>query len=137
MARSGLTSKQEAFAQAVADGMSQADAYRAAYNTEKFKPEALWVNASKLMADARVSLRVAELRAALAEKALWKREDSVKILAEIAGAGEKDADRVRAVAELNKMHGFEAPQKVDHLNSDGSLRPTTITINALDGKIGA
>ena len=51
MARSGLTSKQEAFAQAVADGMSQADAYRAAYNTEKFKPEALWVNASKLMAE--------------------------------------------------------------------------------------
>ena len=57
-----LTPKQEAFAQNVASGMTQADAYRGSYNAEKMKPESVQVNASKLMADAKVRLRVEELR---------------------------------------------------------------------------
>lgn len=113
-----LTSQQEAFARAVAEGKSQAEAYRTAYpRSNDWKDSAVWVKASEMMANGKVSGRVAELRAELAAKSLWSREQSVKILAEIAAAGEKDGDRVRAVAELNKMHGFIAPEKVEHSGS--------------------
>lgn len=109
-----LTAKQEKFCQAIADGMTQSDAYRSAYNAGKMKDEGIHVNASKLMADTKVATRVSELRAALADIALWTRQDSVKTLKDIAIDSEaKPAEKVSAVKELNAMHGFNAPTKVD------------------------
>jgi phage terminase small subunit len=108
-----LTAKQEAFAQAVADGMTQSDAYRSAYNAGKMKPEAIHVNASKLMADAKVALRVASLREALASKSLWSRLDSVQALSDIARDVEARAnEKVAAIKELNAMHGYNEPAKL-------------------------
>ena len=109
-----LTSKQEAFAQAIAGGMNQSDAYRSAYNTGKYKPEAIHVNASKMMADARVSLRLKELRDELANKSLWTREQSVFVLVGVIDEGESRAgDKISAVKVLNDMQGFNAPTKLD------------------------
>ena len=109
-----LTTKQEEFAQAIADGLSQADAYRKAYSAEKMKPESIWSKASVLMADVKVTARVTELRDALASKALWTREKSVQALADIAGDGEsKAAEKVSAIKELNAMHGYNAPAKLE------------------------
>ena len=109
-----LTAKQEVFAQSVANGMSQADAYRVAYDAYGMKPEVLYVSASKLAADAKVSIRVAELQAALADKQLWTRIDSVTELADIArGVESKVTDKIAAIKELNLMHGFNAPTKVE------------------------
>jgi phage terminase small subunit len=62
-----LTPKQEKFAQCVAEGMTQADAYRSAYNT-KAKPETIQANASRMMADSMISARVAELRKPIVAK---------------------------------------------------------------------
>lgn len=107
-----LTAKQEKFAQCIADGMNQSDAYRTAYNAEKTKPDVIHVKASQVMADGRVSVRVTELKAALEEKALWTRLDSVQALRTIANGGEaKPTEIVAAVKELNAMHGFNAPIK--------------------------
>ena len=64
-----------------------------------------------------VSARVDALKQAAAERVLWTREQSIRILADIAMGAEKDSDRVRAINELNKMHGFEAAQKVEHSGS--------------------
>lgn len=65
-----LTPKREAFAQAVASGKSQSDAYRIAYRTrDGSKPETINQAASRLMAISNVSARVAELRAPVVEKA--------------------------------------------------------------------
>ena len=109
-----LTAKQEKFAQCLADGMTQADAYRSAYNASKMKPETIWSKASELMADGKVTARVTELRAALEEKQLWTREQSVAILSGITSDKESKAtEKVAAVKELNSMHGFNAPIKVD------------------------
>ena len=107
-----LTSKQEGFAQCIADGMTQADAYRTAYSAGKMKPEAIWAMSSKLAADHKVAIRIAELRLALESKALWTREKSVQVLSEVADMG-KAQERVAAVEELNSMHGFNAPTKHD------------------------
>lgn len=65
-----LTPKREAFAQAIVTGINQSDAYRAAYKVRPgTKSESVNVAASKLMADAKVAQRVAELRAPVAKKA--------------------------------------------------------------------
>ena len=110
-----LTAKQEAFAQCIADGMTQADAYRTAYSAGKMADSSIHVNASKLMADAKISQRVEELRNALAERLLWKREDSVRVLAKIAKEDPEapHSSIVSAVKELNAMHGYNEPTKVN------------------------
>lgn len=124
-----LTPKQEKFAQEVASGKSQADAYRAAFDCSKSSQTTIIKRASELMAKGDISGRVEKLKAELSAKALWTREESVNVLAQIAKAAEKDADRVRAVSELNKMHGFEAPQKVEH---SGTV--TAITRRVVDAE---
>ncbi len=133
MARKGkymsITPKQEKFAQEVASGKSQADAYRAAFDCSKSSQTTIIKRASELMAKGDISGRVEKLKAELSAKALWTREESVNVLAQIAKAAEKDADRVRAVSELNKMHGFEAPQKVEH---SGTV--TAITRRVVDAE---
>ena len=108
-----LTPKQEKFAQAIADGMTQADAYRASFNVRPTtKPETIHVKASGVMRDVKVRARVDELRQALTAKALWTREMSVKALIAAYREG-KPSDKISAVKELNSMHGFNAPQKID------------------------
>jgi hypothetical protein len=113
----GLTPKQEKFAQAVADGMTQADAYRVAFDVASTaKPETIHKRASELMADGDVSGRVAELRQKLEQKALWTREMSVKALVRAyqkAESRENATGMTAAVRELNAMHGYNEPQRID------------------------
>lgn len=106
-----LTAQQEAFAQHVADGKSQAEAYRLAYPRFRGNDKTCWEMASRAMR--KVGARVEALREKLAEKALWTREQSVTVLSGIACGAEKCSDRVSAVKELNAMHGFNAPVKMD------------------------
>ena len=75
-----MTHKQEAFAQAIASGKTQADAYRLAYNADNMKDASVWSKASVLMSDVKVTSRVEELRGKLEKKELWTREMSVKVL---------------------------------------------------------
>lgn len=58
-----LTLKQEAFCQAYIENKGNAsEAYRAAYAAGKMKLESIHVNASKLLADTKVALRISELQ---------------------------------------------------------------------------
>ena len=57
----GLTPQQEKFALSVAEGKCLADAYRAAYKTERMKPETVQNNAYMLMQRSEVSARVKAL----------------------------------------------------------------------------
>jgi hypothetical protein len=107
-----LTAKQEKFAQSVAGGMNQSDAYRAAYAAQEMKASSINVNASKMMADAKVAQRVTYLKVELESKALWTREKSVLGLSGIADdGGSKPVEIIAAIKELNSMHGFNAPTK--------------------------
>ena len=109
-----LTAKQEQFAQAIASGMNQSDAYRAAYDAGGMKASSVTEKASELANNVKVTSRVAELQAQLAEKQLWTRQDSVTELAEIArGPESKAAEKIAAIKELNLMHGFNAPTKIE------------------------
>jgi hypothetical protein len=61
-----LTAKQEAFAQGLADGLSQAAAYRAVYETDNMLASTVVEEASRLAANPNVSAMARELKAALA-----------------------------------------------------------------------
>jgi hypothetical protein len=57
-----------------------------------------------------------EMKTKMVEKYLWKREDSVialKDAIDMAKGADNPAGVVAAVKELNAMHGFNAPQKLD------------------------
>jgi phage terminase small subunit len=108
-----LTAKQEAFAQAIASGKTQADAYRHAFDAGNMKTETIHKRASELMANGDVKGRVVELKGALETKSLWTREMSVLALADIAqGLDARANEKVAAIKELNAMHGFNEPTKV-------------------------
>lgn len=130
-----LTAKQEAFAQAIANGMTQADAYRTAYHAVKMADGAIYREASLLLARPKIAQRVADLRAELSKKQLWTREMSVKALVKAYKVAEEfgqSGAMTQAVKELNIMHGFNAPIKLDHTSSDGSMAPVT-TIRIVGG----
>lgn len=111
-----LTPKQELFAQEVASGKTQADAYRSAFNVKPTtKPETTYKRACELMADGNISGRVAELRAAAAERVVWTMADSLDVLSTIAkglDADAKPSDKVNAVKAINAMIGLDAPSKL-------------------------
>jgi len=56
--RTGLTQKQEKFAQGLITEESQSAAYRKAYNTQNYAPEAVWTQASVLAKNKKVVERV-------------------------------------------------------------------------------
>lgn len=116
-----LTPAQEVFAQLVASGKTQADAYRGAYpKAAGWKASSVWEKASTLMANVKVQSRVEQIKAELAERGLWSREQSARALIGIVNTGERDADRIKAVCELNKMHGYHEPEKHEHSGPGGA-----------------
>jgi transposase len=124
-----LTAKQEAFCQGIADGLGQADAYRAAYGAENMKDSTIYPHASRLMNNGKVKARIAELRESVQEKQLWSREMSVKALVQAYREGSGSV-KVAAVKELNAMHGYNEPSKV---SINGSLIQR-IQREVIDGK---
>ena len=107
-----LTAKQERFCELVAlEGMTQADAYRQAYDCSKWTDKSVWEKASSLASDVKVKTRIESLKAEIAaktvEKELWSRLDSITVLKDIATDQEaRGNEKVSAVKELNAMHGF-------------------------------
>lgn len=93
-----LTPKRESFAQAVASGMTQAGAYRSAFNTSNMKAKTVQEKASRLMSDDKVKARVAELRDAVAEKTQITLESHLKRLADLSEAAEGEGQFSAAIA---------------------------------------
>ena len=128
-----LSPQRERFAQAVASGMNQSDAYRAAY---KVRPGTKLVsvnqNASRLMADVNVMSRVAELRAPAAKKATITLESHLADLQRLRNMAVKEkqfAAAITAEVARGKAAGVHI-ERADITNSDGSLRPQIIKIIA-------
>lgn len=94
----GLTPKQEKFAQSVASGMTQADAYRSAYNAGKMKPETVQNKAHVLMKSGEISARVEELRRPIVEKAQITLESHLASLEELRDLAKKAGQHSAAIA---------------------------------------
>lgn len=107
---SDLTPKQEAFAQAVASGKSQSDAYRSAFNVKPTtKPESVNQNASRLMADVNITSRVEQLRAPVIEAAqitLASHLERLRALSAAAEAGNQYSAAIAAEVARGKASGL-------------------------------
>jgi phage terminase small subunit len=108
-----LTAKQEAFVQNIIQGMSQADAYRSAYSCKNMSDNAIYVNASKLASDAKVTLRLKELREQLAKPSIMSAQERLKWLTDRIADDNVDINaKLKAIDIMNKMQG-EYVQKVE------------------------
>jgi phage terminase small subunit len=108
-----LTAKQEKFVQKIIEGNSQADAYRAAYNTSKMTDKTIWEAASKLMADSKVSARLSELREQITSEKIMSAQKRMEWLTQLVmGEDASYSDRLKAIDIMNKMQG-EYVQKVE------------------------
>lgn len=114
-----LTAKREAFCQAIVSGMSQADAYRSAYNAGNMKAETIQSKASILMAVGMVRARVEELRRPVVEKLQYDLESAMVEAAEafeVSRAKENGGAMVAAVTLRAKLNGLLIDRKEITIN---------------------
>ena len=108
-----LTAKQELFVNKIIEGMSQADAYRAAYSTKKMNDKTIHEAASRLASDSKVSARLAELRGQLTKATIMTAQQRLEWLTRLIDSEEEDTNtKLKAVDIMNKMQG-EYTQKVE------------------------
>jgi hypothetical protein len=135
-----LTPKQEAFAAALATGVSQAEAYRTAFPaSKKWKDAAVWAAASGLAATRKVFIRVAELQAKAAEKAVYTLADHLHRLDELSRAAQQAGEfsaSVKAEEVRGKAAGFH-PTKVELTGKGGGPIESKQTRDLTDEELAA
>ncbi len=108
-----LTPKQEAFCRVYVETGNQAEAYRKAYDTSDMLPDTIYKRACELLADGKITGRVAEIEAeclALTQLTIARlASEGFKIL-ESARAKGDDRAAIAALATLEKMHARLAPE---------------------------
>lgn len=109
---SHLTAKQEFFAQQVADGAPQSEAYRSVYQADKMSPPTVWSEASRLACHPQVAARVEQLRTekdSIRRVLVLDREEAILArLEHEALTAKTDAARIRALELLGRHAGMFA-----------------------------
>lgn len=117
-----LTQKQELFVQKIIEGMNQADAYRAAYSTANTTDKTIWENASRLMANPKVSARLKELRDMLASETVMSAQKRLEWLTELVKDAEQMTnDKLKAIDIMNKMTGEYTTKVEANVNNDVTI----------------
>ena len=106
-----MTPKQHQFAREIVLGKSQADAYRAAYDTLRMNDNSIRREASRLMDNPNVATTVAELQqeadAAVVQEQIATREEVLQTLTGYMHSGEpRDSVRLRAAEMMGKHYGL-------------------------------
>ncbi len=78
-----LTAKQEQFVKNIIDGMSQADAYRSAYDSQRMKDKTIHEKASRLMADGKIRARLQELRDQMMKPTIMTAQERLEYLTRV------------------------------------------------------
>ena len=107
-----LTGKQEEFAKNIVQGMSQADAYRSAYDAEDMSDNAIYREASLLVDHPKVAQRIRELRDSLAKPTIMSAQERLEWLSYLVSADAGTTDKLRAIDIMNRMTG-EYVQKIE------------------------
>lgn len=109
MSKQGLTAKQESFAQHLAKGATQADAYRAAFAPKRCKDKTIHEKASRLAAEGKVQARLAALRAPVVAKVRYEIEQAMAECDEAIALAKKNdsaSAMVAAVQLKSKLNGL-------------------------------
>ena len=106
-----MTPKQHQFAREVVLGKSQADAYRAAYNTLRMNDNSIRREASRLMDNPNVATTVAQLQreadTAVVQERIATRDEVLQTLTSYMHSGEpRDSIRLRAAELMGKHYGL-------------------------------
>lgn len=151
MAKKGISKEHRKFIQLVADGVSQKDAYKSTTGDNKSTDATYISRGSKLAIKyeeeiaEQVKLNKSIVDAANKEKVskfahitIISKADRMKFLTDIIES-EKDTiyttDKIRSVAELNKMDGSYAPEKVENTVIKMSKKERDEKIKALKDKM--
>ncbi len=118
-----LTSKQTKFVQGVLRGLSQSDAYRAAYDCANMADNSIWREASVLMTNPKVTQRLKTLQARQDDAALLSglatRQHIQRTLYGLTTDGENDAARLRACELLGKLSDVAAfTERIERVSND-------------------
>ena len=124
-----ITPKQEAFARSYVETSNASESYRRAYDAENMKPEVIWKEASILLADRKVSVRVMELQ----EVARDLHEVTLESIALELDENRKSAKEWMQGAAMNgatlgkaKLYGLVV-EKQEHTGKDGKPIESTVT----------
>lgn len=107
-----LSKQQEAFAQEILKGKTQADAYRVAYPTsKKWKVDAIYSQASILINNSKVVARIEELRKPIQERLIKRfvksKEDILLEMEEIKNSDSaSNKDKLDVLKEQGKLLGY-------------------------------
>ena len=129
-----LTPKQERFAQLVAEGKTQADAYRGAYDVGvNTKAETIQKRASELMSTGAVSGRVDELRKPIIEAVGITLESHLKDLMTLRNLAVKN-NQINAAITAEIARGKAAGVSVDKINVSAKVSVETLDFKNLNDK---
>ena len=131
-----LTAKQEAFCLAYIETNNASEAYRRAYDSSKMKPESVNESASRLLADVKITARVAELREPIMQRHNVTVDSLVVELEEARQAAlsaetPQSSAAVAATMGKAKLCGLDK-QVIDLMSSDGSMSPKVAGQAVLD-----
>ena len=93
-----LTTKQNRFCEEVVSGKTQAEAYRVAYSSQDMADKTIWVKASELMANGKVTGRIEELRLPVIKEAQLTLAAHLNNLLEIRESAAEDRNWSAAVS---------------------------------------
>lgn len=133
MADEKITPKQEAFALAYFETGNAAEAYRRAYDvSENTKDQWLYVEASQLLDNPKVALRLSDLQEQAEKLSMFTRIRALEEYeqARLLALSEKNASAaVGATAGKVKLFGLDAPAKVkaEHTGKDGGPIKAEVT----------
>ncbi len=122
---SGLTAQEEVFCQNIVRGNNQSDAYRAAYDTSRYKDSTIYRAANELMSKPKLIARIAELRAPVIKKVqITLEEHLIKLgqLSDLAAAKDQYSAAINGEMLRGKVSGLYV-DKVEskNININGSL----------------
>ena len=122
---SGVTAQEEVFCQNIVRGMGQSDAYRAAYDTSRYKERTIHAAAKTVAQRPHVMARVAEIRAPVLKRVEITLENHLIRLGELSNlAAAKDQYSAAINGEMlrGKVSGLYVDKsETKNININGSL----------------
>lgn len=132
----GLTIKQEKFCMVYIETGNASEAYRQAYNTANMKESSINVNASKLLADAKITLRLQELKKEHAKQHNITVESLIDELEEARTVGKQAGNgSAMATATMGKAKLLGLLDKKEETNEEEL--PKSIEVRIVDARKNA
>lgn len=102
----GLSPQQEEFAKCIAlEGMSQYDAFKAAYKHDGYTDKSIYEKASHIAKTDKIRARIAELRKETDTPRVMSAQKRKERLTEIINTSPDNNEQMKAIDLLNKMDG--------------------------------